>query len=167
MDLDLFRGIEVVPEKKLIGNRLLMSLSQDRTKELWQGFMPRRNKIENPISKDLISMQVYDGQLGFSDFNNSTQFTKWAVVEVEDYTNIPEGMESYSLSGGLYAVFIHRGLPSSFPKTAQYIFGYWLPQSNYELDHREHFEVLGDKYRNNDPNSEEEIWIPIKARNQK
>jgi len=159
--------IEEVSQKKLIGNRLKMSLSQDRTKELWQGFMPRRKEIGNPVTTDLISMQVYDRQLSFFNFSPTTQFEKWAVVEVEDYTKIPAGMESYTLSGGLYAVFIHRGLPSSFPKTAQYIFGEWLPRSDFELDHREHFEVLGDKYRNNDPSSEEEVWIPIKARIQK
>jgi hypothetical protein len=27
-----------------------------------------------------------------------------------------------------------------------------------------HFEVLGDKYKNNDPSSEEEVWIPIKPK---
>jgi len=44
----------------------------------------------------------------------------------------------------------------------QYIYGQWLPNSNYLLDDKPHFEVLGEKYKNNDPNSEEEIWIPIK-----
>tara|TARA_R110002126_G_scaffold3457_13_gene19690 strand:+ start:2127 stop:2633 length:507 start_codon:yes stop_codon:yes gene_type:complete len=166
MDLEIFRRIEKVSEKKLIGNRLAMSLAEDRTKELWQGFMPRRKEIRNPISDDLMSMQVYDGALNFNEFNIATQFEKWAVVEVEDNTKIPEGMESHTLTGGLYAVFVHRGLPSSFPITAQYIFGEWLPNSDYQLDHREHFEIMGNKYRNNDPNSEEEVFIPIKRKNQ-
>jgi AraC family transcriptional regulator len=30
------------------------------------------------------------------------------------------------------------------------------------LDQRPHVEVMGEKYKNNDPDSEEEIWIPIK-----
>lgn len=29
----------------------------------------------------------------------------------------------------------------------------WLPNSDYLLDDRPHFELLGDKYKNNDPNS--------------
>jgi len=157
--------IEVISEKKLIGNRLVMSLSEDRTKELWQGFMPKRKEIGNSITTDLISMQVYDRLLSYSEFNDTTQFEKWAVVEVEDFKDLPNSMESYTLLGGLYAVFVHRGLPSSFPRTAQYIFEVWFPHSDYELDHREHFEVLGKKYRNNDPSSEEEIWVPIKRRN--
>ncbi len=62
------------------------------------------------------------------------------------------------LKGGLYAVFIHKGLPQDFPGTAQYIFGSWLPNSEYELDQREHFELLGSKYKTNDPTSKEEVW---------
>jgi len=157
--------IEEISKRKLIGNRLVMSLSEDRTKELWQGFMARRKEIGNTITTDLISMQVYDRLLSISEFNGATQFEKWAVVEVEDYKDLPKGMETYTLLGGLYAVFIHKGLPSSFPRTAQYIYGEWLPKSDYELDHREHFEVLGDKYRNNDLNSEEEVWVPIRRKN--
>jgi AraC family transcriptional regulator len=40
----------------------------------------------------------------------------------------------------------------------------WLPNSAYALDDRPHFEALGEQYKNNDPNSEEEIWIPIKPK---
>lgn len=161
----MFLGIEKISEKKLIGRRLVMSLAEDRTKELWQGFMPRRKEIQNRISDELICMQVYKSIPNFLEFNITHQFEKWALVEVMDYTKIPEGMEPHTLTGGWYAVFLHRGLPSTFTRTAQYIFGQWLPRSDYQLDHREHFEVMGNKYRNNDPSSEEEVWIPIKRKN--
>ena len=72
-------------------------------------------------------------------------------------------METYSLAGGLYAVFDYKG-SSTDPSIFQHIFGTWLPNSEYMLDDRPHFEVLGDKFKNNDPNSEEEIWIPIKTK---
>jgi AraC family transcriptional regulator len=32
------------------------------------------------------------------------------------------------------------------------------------LNERPHLEVLGNKYKDNDQNSEEELWIPIKAK---
>jgi AraC family transcriptional regulator len=72
-------------------------------------------------------------------------------------------METYVLPGGLYAVFDYKGLNTD-NSIFQYILGTWLPGSDYVLDNRPHFEVLGDKYKNNDPNSEEEIWIPIKTK---
>lgn len=66
------------------------------------------------------------------------------------------------LTGGLYAVFIHKGGPNTFPKTFQYIFRTWLPASDYTVDNRAHFEILGEKYKNEDPNSEEEVYIKRK-----
>jgi AraC family transcriptional regulator len=70
-------------------------------------------------------------------------------------------METFVLSGGEYAVFDYKG-SSNDSSIFQYIFMNWLPNSGYNLDNRPHFEVLGEKYKNNDPTSEEEIWIPIR-----
>ena len=53
---------------------------------------------------------------------------------------------------------------STFQKTIQYIFLDWLPKSEFQVDHRPHFEKLGDKYNPTDPNSEEEVFIPIVRR---
>lgn len=161
---DLTPRIETIPEKKLVGKCLKMSLSDNRTAELWRNFMPRRKEILNALTTDLISMQVYDESLNFKDFTPDTEFVKWAVVEVSDFTHVPDGMETYTLSGGMYAVFTYVGLPGDFAPTFHYIFGEWLPRSEYEVDNREHFELLGKKYKNNDPNSEEEIWIPIRRK---
>jgi AraC family transcriptional regulator len=33
-----------------------------------------------------------------------------------------------------------------------------------EIYDRSHFEIMGEKYKLNDPNSEEEVWIPIKMK---
>jgi len=154
--------IEVLPEKKLLGFSMSMSLANNKTAALWQSFMPQRKLIKNAVGTDLISMQVYDNPLYFSNFSPQTEFTKWAAVEVSDHAEVPDNLAPYTLQGGLYAVFIHKGPPAEFPKTFQYIFGEWLPNSQYELDQREHFELLGEKYKNNDPASEEEVWVPVK-----
>jgi AraC family transcriptional regulator len=154
--------IEILKEKKLVGNRLTMSLANNRTGELWRSFMPRRREISNNISSDLISMQIYKSTY-FADFNPINEFEKWATVEVSDYDNVPSDMETFTLTGGLYAVFDYKGLSTDI-SIFQFIFGTWLPNSNYLLDIRPHFEVLGEKYKNADPNSEEEIWIPIRQK---
>ena len=73
-------------------------------------------------------------------------------------------MESFVLEGGLYAVFDYKGLNTD-NKIFLYIFRDWLPASEYELDDRPQFEVLGENYKNNDPDSQEEIWIPVKLKN--
>ena len=113
---------------------------------------------------ELFSMQVYDPSLDFKDFNDDTTFEKWAAIEISDFNMIPAEMETYTLPGGLYAVFIHKGAAATGSKTFQYIFETWLPGSPYALDNRPHFEILGARYKNDDPNSEEEVWIPIKKK---
>lgn len=123
--------IETSTYKKLVGKHIRMTLSNNKTLELWQSFMPRRKEIKNIKTTVLISMQLYDKYLDFKNFNLDTEFDKWAAVEVTDFDTIPEGMETFTLTGGLYAVFIHKGPASTGPKTFRYIFETWLPNSNY------------------------------------
>jgi AraC family transcriptional regulator len=157
--------IKNLTEKKLIGKRMTMSMADNKTFELWRNFMPLRKTIKNNVNGDLISMQVFDPSHDFKNFNPHAQFEKWSAVEVTDFNTIPEGMESFTLVGGLYAVFIHRGPASAGAKTFQYIFGVWLPASDFNVDDRPHFELLGEKYKNEAPDSEEEVWIPVKRKN--
>jgi len=156
--------IETLSKKTLVGKSLRMSLVENKTRELWQSFMPHRSSIENTISTDLYSLQVYDSSTYFRNFNPSTEFTKWAAIEVARLDNIPTGFKTFVIPEGLYAVFIHKGLVSDFPKTMNYIMSQWLPHSDYSLEDRPHFELLGDKYKNNSEDSEEEVWIPIKEK---
>ena len=153
--------ITTLPEKKLIGKRLTMSFAQNRTFELWSSFMPRRKEIVNAIGADLYSAQQYPEGL-FTAFNPMAEFDKWAAVEVSNFDTIPDGMEALVIPEGLYAVFIHIGGPATAEATFIYIMRDWLPKSGYRLDTRPHFEILGSRYKNDDPNSEEEVWIPIK-----
>ena len=154
--------IEILKEKKLIGTRLKMSVTHNRTQELWKSFVPKIKSITNRLNDEKISMQVYD-PMYHQQFDPNAIFEKWAAVEVADLENIPEELESFVLISGQYAVFDYKGA-SNDPSIFYYIFTKWLPDSDYELDSRPHFEVLGEKYRNEHPDSEEQIWIPIKKR---
>lgn len=154
--------IEILKNKKLVGCKLKMSLTNNKTGQLWGSFAPRVKEIKNRVSSYKISIQVYDTSY-HSNFNPSNEFEKWATVEVKDFIDVPKDMDTFNLIGGTYAVFDYKG-SSNDNSIFQYIFMNWLPNSDNELDNRPHFEVLGEKYRNNDPNSEEEIWIPIKRK---
>ncbi len=153
--------IMTVTEKKLIGKRVSMSLAENQTPTLWRSFLPHRKDIKNTVSNDMISLSTYSEPLRLGDFHQI--FYKWAAVEVSAFDNVPLEMETFILNSGLYAVFHYQGL-STDNSVFVYIFGTWLPNSNYDLDDRPHFEILGDKYKNGDPNSEEEIYIPVKAK---
>lgn len=155
--------IEMLSSKQLAGKRLTMSLSENRTMELWKSFMARRREIQHIKGADLYSLQVYPPSY-FAHFDPATPFEKWALAEVSSTVDIPADMETFHLPAGLYAVFHHKGAAETATRTFGYIFHSWLPSSPYELDQRPHFEILGEKYRNGDPNSEEEIWIPIRSK---
>lgn len=150
--------VELQP-KKLVGIRLSMSLANNKTAELWRAFMPQRNQVANKVNNDLVSMQIYSPTY-YTHFNSANQFEKWATVEVTNFDSVPQQMETFVLPKGLYAVFDYKGLNTD-PAIFMYIFQTWLPSSDYVLDQRPHFEILGDKYKNNDPESEEQIWIPV------
>lgn len=156
--------IETLSEKKLVGKRRRMSFADNKTRELWQSFMPRRKEIVGSVGTDLYSLEVYNNPLFFQKFNPSGDFDKWAATEVVDFDNVPDEMETLTLPPGLYAVFIHQGTASEGKKIYDYIFRTWLPNSDFVVDDRPHFALMGAKYKNDDPNSEEEIWIPIKLK---
>lgn len=155
--------IQRLTEKKLVGRQLKMSFANYKIAELWRSFLPRRKEIANNLTDDLISMVIYK-PTHFADFKPTNEFERWAAVEVADFDNVPSEMDTFVLPSGLYAIFDYKGL-STDNSIFQYILGTWLPSSDYILDNRPHFEVLGDKYKNNDPASEEEIWIPIRPKN--
>lgn len=155
---------ENIPERKFAGRRIITSLTENKTGDLWREFMPQRNDIQNRIGTDLYSIEVYPPEY-FNTFNPQTPFEKWAAVEVGDLHAVPGEMDHIVLPGGPYAVFLHKGLTSQAPETFRHIFQNWIPQSEFEVDERPHFEVMGTKYKNEDHSSEEEIWVPIRLRN--
>jgi AraC family transcriptional regulator len=118
--LDMEPRFVNLKEKKLIGKKLTMSLSYNKTPELWQSFMPKRKEIRNNINSDFYS------------------------VEVNDFNTVPDDMETLILSEGLYAVFIYKGPSSAAPKLYWNIFENWLPESDYLLDSRPHFALMGE-----------------------
>ncbi|PWJ60558.1 AraC family transcriptional regulator [Dyadobacter jejuensis] len=150
--------------RKLVGQHLTMSLADNHTFRLWQQFRSLQQRITNPVSADLFSVQIYPNGFDFTFSTLHSSFVKWAAIEVLDFQSVPPEMSTLDLPGGLYAVFNYQGLPTD-PRIFRYIYGEWLPNSpTYTLDHRPHFEILGNLYRHNDPQSEEEIWIPIKTK---
>lgn len=154
--------IKTLPEKILIGKHVQMTMAENKTGELWKSFMPRRREIVNAANTWLYSLDVYDPGTDFLKFTPYTPFEKWAAVEVTAHGSIPDGLEPLVLTGGEYAVFVYKGDSRDGGVFFQNIFTTWLPASGLSPDStRPHFALMGDKYRNNDPDSEEEIWVPV------
>jgi len=155
--------IVINKEIKLVGMSTRTSLNKNKTVALWKQFMGRKKEVGNIKNSWYYSIQRYDVDLKMENFTPNIIFETCAAVEVNCFEEIPDDMESLVIPEGEYAVFIHRGATDSFHKTADFIFRVWLPNSKYELDNRMHFEIMKEEYLGPDnPNSEEEVWVPIK-----
>jgi AraC family transcriptional regulator len=150
--------IKTFPTTKFIGKNLTFSYANYQIFALWSSFMPRKKEIQNAIGTELYNIQINPKDFAFGP---NEPFVKWAAVAVTDFNFVPNGMETLEIQEGLYAVFNYKGDQSNAATFFNFIYSEWLPNSDYELDNRPQFEILGEKYKNNDPNSEEEIWIPI------
>ncbi|MDI1242657.1 MAG: GyrI-like domain-containing protein [bacterium] len=151
-------------ETRLIGSRLRMSFVADRTSKLWRGFRTIRPTIAGEIGGESYSVKVYDSSYSFSSFDPSAEFDKWAAVAVESEAGVPDGLESLIIPSGKYAEFTHVGPASEAPRTFGYIFGEWLPASEFELDLRPHFEILPEGYDPFAEDSSERALLPIRSR---
>lgn len=81
-----------------------MSLAANKTFALWKSFMPRLKEITNRKNNERLSLQVYNEPIRLGDLNQ--EFEKWALVEVSNFENVPNEVETFDLESGLYTVFI-------------------------------------------------------------
>lgn len=155
--MNLPHRIEIIEAKKLIGFSITTSFQEDKTPMVWRKFMMRRNEITNRISDRLFSLQIYP-----ENFTPNESFTKYALAEVSDFDNIPNDFETFELEKGKYLVFTYKGKAENGPELFGYIFQIFIPENNFEVDDRPHFEIFGYDYNPSSESAEEEIWIPIK-----
>ena len=147
----------------LIGHALEMSLIDDRTQELFSKFMPNIKQIYTTKKTDVYEVLIYDANY-LKKINPEKTFTKWACVKAVHCKLVTTSMESLTIPKGLYAVFNYKGVAKNFGMFMQSIYTTWQPNSAYIIDNRPHFNVLGGQYKNNQPNSEERVYIPIKLK---
>ena len=124
-----------------------MSFANNKTVELWQSFSPRRKEIKNLIGLNRYSVEIYPDIHFFGNFNPEREYEKWAAVEVSEFDLIPDGMEKLIIPESLYAVFNYKGKPSEAQETFSHFFGTWLPNSEYKMDARPYFALMGEKYK--------------------
>jgi len=154
--------IEYLDKIQLIGLSIETSLVENKTYELWRNFKMTLKEIDELEAKTFYSVQKYSPDFPKA-FSPSSKFRKWASIENIQKKEIPKTFDTIEI-GGLFAVFIHKGTTATFHLTTQYIFGVWLPSSTYELENNYHFELMDSKYDPNDPETSEEVWIPVKLK---
>ncbi|MBN2728577.1 MAG: GyrI-like domain-containing protein [Bacteroidales bacterium] len=156
--------IEKLKSTKLIGIRTSMSFTDNKTVELWKAFAPRIKEIASAANPLLYSVEIYPTTEFYTKFDPAKTFEKWAAIEVHDFDNIPKGMEKLIIPEGLYAIFHYKGMASNAEELFRYIYSKWLPNSEYEMDNRPFLAVMGEKYKGEDPESEENFLVAVRKK---
>ena len=152
--------IQIVQVSKMFVVGISINMQRHEThkiKTLWQQFSPRKSEITNLVNSKSIAMQTFTLNEKKEPNNN---FNMWACVEVSKLTDVPSDMKAFTIPKGEYIKVLHKGMDAG--KTYRRIMTEWLPNSGYAIDDRPHFQVMGDKYKNGSPDSEEDFYIPIK-----
>lgn len=131
------------------------------TPQLARQFMPRVKDITARKDNYTLSLQNYK-LFDFKKFNPTETFEKWIGVEVNNFNKVPNGLSTLRIDSGKYLVIDFKGSIAEFIKFWQNIHSTWLPNSEFELDNRPHFEKLPPSYNPMQEENKEEIWIPIK-----
>ncbi len=151
------------PSFYIVGKFISLNLLKYNVTPLWSSFMPNRHLITNTSDENLYSLSIYPEGY-FHNFSPTTNFIKWAGKRVNTIHDVPTGMDILLVQEGLYMVFNYKGSSEKAGEFFNMVYSKCIPESDYTLDNRPHFEILGAKYKNNSDDSEEEIWIPVKPK---
>ena len=153
-----------LPPITLVGVSQETSLAAAETPALWREFGPRIREIGERADDWRYSLRQYPTGLSLHHLTPETRYIEWAAVAVASGARIPAGLETLLLTGGLYVRCLHRGLPGEIGDTVNYLFGQWLPTSGYDVDNaRPHFERMAPDYRPDDPDAQEEMYVPLQV----
>lgn len=148
--------------KNMVVLHVRTCFAENQTFAQWQQFRRLAKTIEGDVPPGFYAIRKYDDGLRPHELTPHTLFDQYAAVEIADPARIPEELMTFQLPAGLYAVFMHRGTAAVFHQTMHTIHTEWLPNSGFEWDDRPHFEYMPPDYHPMNPESEEEIWIPIR-----
>jgi len=128
-------------------------------RRLWSAFKPYVGKIPNRIGD--CAFGIYES---YEEEGDDVHFTYLCSVEVSSFEQTPEGMTTRFIPEQVYAKFTHRGSLASLNETLKYIWGSWLPKSNYEYMEKPDFELYLHGHNDSDPDSEMYLHIPVKEK---
>jgi len=158
-ELSMEPQIITQPTMKLVGIASQYDDADISLCHLWSAFQPYRDNIKNRMSDD--SFGIYES---YEEDSSGVNFSYICCAAVESFDDIPEGMTARELPEQLYAKFIHKGPISNLDKTLKYIWGSWLPKSNFEYEEKPDFELYHAGYNVMDAQSEIALHIPIKQK---
>jgi predicted transcriptional regulator YdeE len=140
---------------------------------------PSENAIAKLWSRFGKEIPNIPGQLGWRSFGlmlhnpdnpPGAPFNYMAAVQIFKDGDIPEGMTRIEVPAARYIALTLRGPLDEISDAFKHFWGHWLPNSPYEYDGgtqtgKYEFELYDQRYTQpNDPNSEIDLYFPIRAK---
>lgn len=155
--IDMEPKVKNIEPRKIVGMKYEGVVGHPNLSKLWDNINSRTKEIKNKIGDGYGICMAGDEKDG--DF----YIEYIAGFDVSSYEDIPDKMHRYDLSGGKYLVFEHKGHVSKTPDTFEYIYGTYLPKSDYEKDDsRPDIEYYSEEFNPQSKDSKFYIYIPIK-----
>ncbi|SCY73011.1 GyrI-like domain-containing protein [Alkaliphilus peptidifermentans] len=124
---------------------------------LWDNFIMRLKEIKNRIGSSRYGYDTWTEKI-----NETGEFIYVAGVEVEDDSDVPEGMVSIKIPSNRYAVFTIDSVLEDVHKTVGEIFSKWLPKAGLKVADNYDFEYYNENFKPDDHNSKIYFYVPIK-----
>ena len=127
---------------------------------LWSQFAPRMGEIGARVGEHTYGLCLLPAEGERDD----GKFTYVASVEVSTLDDVPEGMIGVEMPAKRYAVFAYEGgIGPQLGQAMQYIFGHWLPNSEYALDGAD-FEYYDERFDAATGTGIFLIYVPVRGK---
>lgn len=152
-----------MPDKWLAGIETSTNTTKDRNiSKAWKGLQEVCSNTPGLVDNGpAYGLELYEPGAKHRDGT----FIYLASIEVAAAAALSHGVTARHVPGGRYAVFTHRGSTEMLGETFGYIYSEWLPASGETLrDAERHsfdFEYYDSRYKEGDPDSELDIYVPL------
>jgi len=144
------------PGFKVIGLRYFGKNEQGEIPALWSDLMSRAGEIKDKSQ----SMESY-GLMGMMDKEGNFEYI--AAIPVDRVSEIPEGMVAREINNAKYLVFTHVGDAEKMKETYDFVYNKYCPECGEDVRYDTyHFELYDERFKNFTPDSEFDIYVPIK-----
>ncbi len=141
---------------KLVGVAKQYDSAELSLHKLWSAFRPYVNTIENRVGDNAFG--IYES---YQEQGDEVSFVYICSVAVSNFERVPSGMITREIPEQMYAKFTHIGPISNLEQTLKYIWGSWLPKSDFDYEEKPDFELYRSGFNDNDPQNELYLHIPV------
>lgn len=141
----------------LVGLRYFGENKNQEIPKLWGEFNGKQNLIKSrKADSPYIGLCIMEPCT-----SDKFEFEYVSGLMVDSTADMDPQFVARDVSASKYAVFTHKGLLKNLMETYQYIFGVWAKKTDHKINELLNFEWYDDRFKDNDPSSEFDIYIPI------